>query len=461
MTTNVNKLYFNFLSDEMISDNSNSSNRVLYATTDASGSMSNSQTVFTLATISSTSTNIGSDCTYKYKITATVANPITDGSGDNIFLNVNNKNYTLSEILQSGESGIIYTGKVFNVKNGNSKTITTTAFIENVYKEQDDLKNNKFSFKIQPYSENGKSAISCKTHYTFDDNETFANNLIKSDKLWQSGLEGDGYRYTATALDEVNNIVCLDMNSKEACLSSADNMKKYLFQIIGVFPDSSGNQYVKLVKAFTENVAFDYSSDLSKIWNDTSILSTLKQAFLSTSYYSDSTKDKIATWKWKTLNASKDLNLDGISAKDIYSYEMLGNSTIDNEATRSEVESKIGLMYISDYVLSYGDLNKSKAYGGDADYGDFYYLPEFSQISGLSTYYISRKYNIESYPYDIFITKYSNGFVFSGFSVFSTYYWPVSDSSFSSPFPMRPVIYLNSDVKASGDGTLDDPYIIK
>ena len=84
---------------------------------------------------------------------------------------------------------------------------------------------------------------------TWDSNLTLAENLIKYRDLWQSGLEGDGYRFTgsgnATASTSPKNFICFGTTDKSTCTS---NPSTYMYRIIGVFADEKGDNHVKLIK---------------------------------------------------------------------------------------------------------------------------------------------------------------------------------------------------------------------
>ena len=195
MQIKTSKLYLNLDANLMSQANAG---KTYYANENESGLALETNPNYTLATASLPEGDEALDCTYNYKVTATVTNPITDNSDSDVKVVVGDKTMTLKELTTAGTDGIIVSGEIKNLTKGNSVSIPLTSSVTNTSSTQDKLVGNSYTIKIEPYTSGDTKAFSCKLAFKWDNSKSLADNLVASGKLWQSGLEGDGYRYTGS-----------------------------------------------------------------------------------------------------------------------------------------------------------------------------------------------------------------------------------------------------------------------
>ena len=123
---------------------------------------------------------------------------------------------------------------------------------------------------------------------------SFSYELIASGNLWQSGLEGDGYRFTGsgTATDSTSpkNFICFGTTDKNTCTA---NPETYMYRIIGVFADENGDNHVKLIK-YTQLGDYEWNSSHSDVdWENSTLYAGLNGSYFLTnttySYMQDAT----------------------------------------------------------------------------------------------------------------------------------------------------------------------------
>ena len=195
MQIKTSKLYLNLDANLMSQANAG---KTYYANENESGLALETNPNYTLATAQLPEGDEALDCTYNYKVTATVTNPITDNSDNDVKVVVGDKIMTLKELTTAGTNGIIVSGEIKNLTKGNSVSIPLTSSVTNTANTQDKLVGNSYTIKIEPYTSGDKKAFSCKLAFKWDNSKSLANNLVASDELWQSKLDGDGYRYTGS-----------------------------------------------------------------------------------------------------------------------------------------------------------------------------------------------------------------------------------------------------------------------
>ena len=166
--------------------------------------------IYTLATVSLNDGSADLICTYNFKVTATVKNEIDDDSDQdiNVYIGENLIGFfgsssgdvkvagstDLRSSVSAGDDGIIISGKI-KISPGEEKNIDILASILNSEDVQDKLKGNSYTLTIEPYINGDTKAFSCKLYKTLDG---LAKSLVESGNLWESGLEGDGYRFTGS-----------------------------------------------------------------------------------------------------------------------------------------------------------------------------------------------------------------------------------------------------------------------
>ena len=468
MQTKTSKLYLNLDANLMSQANAG---KTYYANENESGLALTTNPNYTLATASLPEGDEALDCTYNYKVTATVTTPITDNSDSDVNVIAGDKEMTLKELTTAGTNGIIVSGEIKNLTKGNSVSIPLTSSVTNTATTQDKLVGNSYTIKIEPYNSGDTKAFSCKLHA---DSTPLADKLIASGNLWQSGLEGDGYRYTGSGAvgtsTNPNNFICFGTTDKSTCTANQD---KYMYRVLGVFSDANGENHVKLIK---------YKQLISAKWNDTNadvnwenstlyaslngsgFLTNAKYDYLQNTEWSN----KIENWTWSAVNTKtwEDIgnnpDYSDSSPTGIYLNEMhkASNGTLCTSHNGGEINckggawsnptAKIGLMYASDYALSLG--SSALAITGST-----------SNKTTLKTGWMHQSNN-DSSGSDYEWTLSHCGVYFDSFFVWNVYEdGNIENYHVSNPSAVRPVFYLTGDVKitADGDGSLDNPYILQ
>ncbi len=467
--TDTTKLYLKLTNDLMGIDYLN---QTYYANSDSSGTPLTTDPNYTLATASLADGDLAVDCTYNFKVTATVTKAITDGSDESVKITIGSTTKTLKELTTAGTSGVIVNGKISNLKVGTNKSINISSSVINTTSSQLGLGGNVYTITVEPYTSGNIKSFSCGLH-----KESFAEKLIASGKLWQSGLEGDGYRYIGSGAvgtsTNPNNFICFGTIDKTECTANQD---KYMYRILGVFSDSNGDNHVKLIK-YKQLGSYEWYVDpLTDIsWDNSNTYKNLNGSYFltNTTYdYLQNTKwsNKIENWTWSAVNTKTyedKINITDYSKsspKGIYLNEMhkASNGTLCtnynsgaincNGGTWTNPTAKIGLMYASDYALSLGSSALALTTGTVAN------------AATLKTGWMHQSNND--------ITKSTLEWTLARYGDYGGYFhaWDVrtdgrvSNNSVNIKYGVRPVFYLTSDVNLSSGsetGTLSDPFIIE
>ena len=454
MQIKTSKLYLNLDANLMSQANAG---KTYYANENENGLALETNPNYTLATAQLPEGDEALDCTYNYKVTATVTTPITDNSDSDVKVLVGDKTMTLKELTTAGTNGIIVSGEIKNLTKGQSVSIPLTSSVTNTATTQDKLVGNSYTIKIEPYTSGDKKAFSCKLH-----KDTLAEQLIASGNLWQSGLEGDGYRYTGSGAvgtdTNPNNFICFGTNNKSVCTANQD---KYMYRVLGVFSDANGENHVKLIKykqlgRGVWNVS--YQTDVA--WENSTLYASLNgSGFLTNTAYdylqNTTWNNRIENWTWsavntKTSNGSNGPSYYSITTQQIYLHEMNRTGKTSTVGEWSNPVAKIGLMYASDYQMSLG--SSALALTGNTS------ANRATLITGWM------------HPSNNDSTKSSYEWTLSRRGAFSGlfYAWYVSgdggvnNEHVSTAYGTRPVFYLTSNqAYLGGNGSLDDPFMIQ
>ncbi len=455
MQIKTSKLYLNLDANLMSQANAG---KTYYANENENGLALTTNPNYTLSTASLPVGDEALDCTYNYKVTATVTTPITDNSDSDVKVVVGEKTMTLKELTTAGTNGIIVSGEIKNLTKGNSVSIPLTSSVTNTATTQDKLVGNSYTIKIEPYNSGDKKAFSCKLHAG---STPLADKLIASGNLWQSGLEGDGYRYIGSGAvgtsTNPNNFICFGTTDKSECTANQD---KYMYRVLGVFSDSNGDNHVKLIKykqlsseyAWNEN----YETDIS--WENSDMYKGLNGSYFLTNttydYMQNTTwLNKIEDWTWSAVNtktySNSGPNYYSITTQQMYLHEMnrTGKSSTVGEWTTPS--AKIGLMYASDYQMSLG--SSALALTGSSNYRTlktgWMHQSNNDTTKSIYEWTLSR------------VGAYSSG-NFIAWLVGSD--GSVNDYGVDYTYGARPVFYLTSNQAfLGGNGSLDDPFMIQ
>ena len=456
MQIKTSKLYLNLDANLMSQANAG---KTYYANENESGLALTTNPNYTLATAQLPEGDEALDCTYNYKVTATVTNQITDNSDSDVKVVVGEKTMTLKELTTAGTTGIIVSGEIKNLTKGNSVSIPLTSSVTNTSSTQDKLVGNSYTIKIEPYTNRirRKKAFSCKLHEPAPE---IAQYLIDSGNLWQSGLEGDGYRYTGSGAvgtsTNPNNFICFGTTDKSTCTANQD---KYMYRVLGVFSDANGENHVKLIKykqleEYMWNA--DYRTDIT--WENSDMYKGLNGSYFlkNTAYdYLQNTEwsNRIENWTWSAVNTIGESGpnyLTSLTPSQIYLHEMDRSTKTSIYSKWTNPKSKIGLMYASDYALSLG--SSALAINGSTRNNSF----------TLKTGWM--------YPSNNDTTKSTWEWTLSRFGDYGGDFFAWSVSTEGSVYNIyvhrsggvRPVFYLTSNVTVTaGDGSLENPFILE
>ena len=334
------------------------------------------------------------------------------------------------------------------------KNITSTTITYNM--------SNDGTYYVHVIDDAGYIAHSSYTYKAWDSNLTLAENLIKYRSLWQSGLEGDGYRYTGSGAvgtdTNPNNFICFGTTDKTECTANQD---KYMYRVLGVFSDANGNKHVKLIK-YQDLGNYLWNADENSsiiLWEDSDLYKGLNgEYFLTNTTYipNSSWSNKIDNWIWSVADTQTETsggpNYNDITTDEIYLYEMNRNTKTYSIGSWDTAIAKIGLMYISDYLLSLGSesLNVSP--------GDPILNESWLQRYNMCYIYTGCK-NVNNAEQWTFSRNTNDDYL---------QVWYISDNKFSIDksnylhgFGAIPTFYLTSDVTSSGGtGTVEDPIML-
>ena len=466
MQIKTSKLYLNLDANLMSQANAG---KTYYANENESGLALTTNPNYTLATAQLPEGDEALDCTYNYKVTATVTTPITDNSDSDVKVVVGDKTMTLKELTTAGTNGIIVSGEIKNLTKGNSVSIPLTSSVTNTATTQDKLVGNSYTIKIEPYNSGDKKAFSCKLHA---DSTPLADKLIASGKLWQSGLDGDGYRYTGSGAvgtsTNPNNFICFGTTDKSTCTANQD---KYMYRVLGVFSDANGKNHVKLIKykQLGSDLWNDTNADVN--WGDSTLYASLNgSGFLTNTTYdylqNTEWSNKIENWTWSAVNTktyedqTNNPHYYYSTTKGIYLNEMHKTSSETlckrretaincNGGVWTTPSAKIGLMYASDYALSLG--SSALALTVSTDYSTLktgWMHPSNNDTTKDTFEWTLSRYGVFGSDYFVAWDVNSDGYVNSNF-VYNAY-------------GARPVFYLTSNqAYLGGNGSLDDPFMIQ
>ena len=245
------------------------------------------------------------------------------------------------------------------------------------------------------------------------------NSLYYHDSNLANGVGDNSYRY-AGASDSVNNYICL---GSDAATCPDDN----LFRIIGVF----GAQ-TKVIRAKSVgNQKWDTSS--SNKWSSSSLNTYLNGTYLTSL---GTLKNKIATTTWK-VGGGTPANISEVVPATAYKNE------VGSSASRTIVNKKIGLMYVTDYYYSASP--------------SAWTLVGYNSSDTTKDYRVAKTINWLYLGSNEWTISCHSGTSYSAFGVgnlgYVSGYFDVSTSS-----AVRPTFNLESSVKyVSGSGSMSDP----
>ena len=246
------------------------------------------------------------------------------------------------------------------------------------------------------------------------------------------------YRFNGTQTDVtnhiLNNFVCFGTTDLETCTGS--DKQTYMYRIIGITDNSKTNtdleleeNQLKIIRAYPSSTSQVWHNNeyFDAKWDGTNPVADI-QIYLNGSFL---TTDKA---KWKNDYWEGIIDEPYWYIGDNQNY----NATTSETTTKSTAVHKVGLMYKSDYVNA-----------GPNEYNNLTnWLLIANGMSGNPTtdeWTMTRggpKFNV-----------YTAWTVAKSGSLFA-------DDFVSTPYAVRPVFYLKSNVTLAGEGTETSPFII-
>lgn len=278
------------------------------------------------------------------------------------------------------------------------------------------------------------------------------NNLYLHDSTLANGAGDNSYRYAGSS-DTTNNFVCFGYDSTDGTCPT-----DYLYRIIGVFDDQVklikydyaqetllGNNGDYSTKTYTKSKYTTYLGELSTIatfyWNSDTENTLWNESALNTVNLNVNFLNNIGT-RWSNIISTHVWKIGGNTENNIASVDVLTaySSEITNPAGDATYQSKIGLMYVSDY--GYAALPSAWSTTLD-NYNDAIIINSNWMYMGLHEWTITPN------------SRYTDS------TFYISYHGDVSNRDSNMYSAIRPVFYLTSDtVYSGGNGTASTPYLI-
>ena len=318
--------------------------------------------------------------------------------------------------------------------------------------------------------------------YNNGEDEISSTNADSEEDTYANLNAGDNsYRYSGA---NPNNYICFGTSSESECLNDISNngTSKYLYRIIGVFDDGSGNKVTKIIMAnplynsvtSAATYRWDYigtstsgtysnkwASASLKQWLNGEILKSGAESYYPTdsflSNYTNTWTNKIAASTWYVRGfTDRTLNAKGIYTDEITNVKngVSGYTTNYQGNSATLTNTKVGLMYISDYM--YGASPSYWNYPGYSSSGATYDYRAASSnnwlFTGVITWSISPRASSSSGAWNVTTTGNVNNVTVS--------------LGVHGARAVEPVINLSSDIEidtsaTSADGSASHPYMIK
>ena len=305
------------------------------------------------------------------------------------------------------------------------------------FKEAKCIDNNGNLIDNEVSFDNSTKTVILETDKTVSCTIYFDKSLLKilkekdtNNKLSKE-IKGDLYRYSGTNIEEPNNYICLDS-------SNCDNNSNSLYRIIGI----TENNNLKVIKNASLPKSYQWHNDNvpDTSWDNSDLFKALNGSeFLnSEEYLTNELKEKILNIEWNI----GDTNMTNIE------------SILIQEKEKKSIPAKIGLMSVSDYYFSVSEDGNIICWVGTN------VLPNECKNTWL---HISNNGNT--------LDASNNEWIINRYGLFRNHYESnriCSDGTVDqgctgylvNEFAIRPVFYLTSDIKLSGEGTIETPFMI-
>lgn len=237
-------------------------------------------------------------------------------------------------------------------------------------------------------------------------------------------FDTDGFPSSGTVGQySVNNFICFGTDDESICKSNVDT---YMYRIIGITSDNK----IYVIKMTALNDSFQWNTSTpAPTWPNSSIYSAINgSAFASNTTYvpSSSWSNKIIYMNWYYGTGPNSLTN--------------GNTYFNSHYSNWDISTyaQIGLQYPHDYLLAYPGGNPGSGTTAKAAW-----IHITHQQKGVVEWTMQAASNN---------TNNASALAFGSGNVYGV---SVTDLNH-----IRPTFYIVSTIKASGNGTYDDPYVI-
>lgn len=339
LVTDTSNLYLNL--DSVLMSEANVGTKY-YATTESNGvpitnpSLGNG--IYTLATVSLNQEGIFNTCTYGYNISATLANPISDGSDEDIKITIKGDSvtggeitYTLKQLVQQSQT---LTGTFERIEAGYDQTVTIESTMENTNTDQSDFQGNSYIITLTP------TTFSCVVSADYE-------QLVNYTMLYDNGIENIAW----TAVQEAN-ATATKQSDHLYCVTSSSNSRRlaaYVGESVNI--TNYDSYFIKMAKT-SQAYLSAYSSfggfrSISSINNNNYTNNSITMYDDAPLYY-----DGVARLFISSLSSVKELgnNLypyvgaltaaaSGITWNKIYSFGLLKNDNWQSLCTKAGIST--------------------------------------------------------------------------------------------------------------------------
>ena len=281
---------------------------------------------------------------------------------------------------------------------------------------------------------NTKNSVYCTLYFAKGRPLLQALTETKGTTLDMSNAVDGMYRYKGKATDVTNNYICFGTTDKEECLK---NPETYMYRIIGITSakDDTINipvNSLKIIKATpsSESQSWHGSATNDVKWGGSAMKTYLNETFYNATFVTEATRILNASY-WDSI----------ILSHKWYIKDQTGiGSEEPKDSQNISVESKIGLMYATDYKNS-----------GDQNTNNWLFIK-----NGWSTNSTLNGNALNEWT----MSRYGN-------SLNGSLVWRVTPGggldgydSATRPYSARPVYYLQSGITLTGQGIDTDPFRI-
>ncbi len=267
------------------------------------------------------------------------------------------------------------------------------------------------------------------------ESESYVSSRGDTLRRYQGKVTNDGNGHIT---NDVNNYICFETSNKGICTGDTD---KYLYRIIGI---DTTNKEIKIMKREALAKAYSWGND-GETWADAEL-----QKNLNGDLYLNNIDPN-----WSKLILSRNWKYGQVPTSSInyytngYSQDGQTLYGIEKSYWKNELKNtKIGLIYLSDYYLSGGNLTCL---------GDYY-----AECTKSWLFIDNNDSKILSTTNTAPPNRWDYTMVHGGASA-----WYINSGGYISvgggyARAIRPVFYLSSNIEIiGGDGSLNDPYRIK